>query len=338
MTKSQTYYTPFEGPARILSTGSELEPAIVDGLIGARSVGEEMRRMFYTDRLLSSEVDYFAPIKRSTIKTGLEKKKKKAAKALSVLKEDCQAIGMIVAKCHDQREEFSHCLTKYPLAISTPDCKLYQPDSKSKFRNYLIEHAEAVTMSPPCQVTCIYDGMAIIRASSPAATLGQFMSDQLKAFTPPAFWYAKETVVVFGNYIDDQEFSIKEEERLERGCSPRVHLGSNDQQLIGSKDFHQFMHNKENKNEFIKPFNDFFEHPETRNHLKVPLTISHRNITKRITRDDTDVTVECNHEEADTRVVLHAFNSEGPVIVKAKDTDILILMIYAYALKKPEAI
>ena len=72
--------------------------------------------------------------------------------------------------------------------------------------------------------------------------------------------------------------------------------------------------------------------------IKVPLTINHRNITKRITRDDVDVTVKCNHKEADTRVVLHALSSEGPVIVKAKDKDILILMIYAYALKKPEAI
>ena len=72
--------------------------------------------------------------------------------------------------------------------------------------------------------------------------------------------------------------------------------------------------------------------------IKVPLTINHRNITKRITRDDVDVTVECNHKEADIWVVLHALSSEGPVIVKAKDKDILILMIYAYALKKPEAI
>ena len=117
-----------------------------------------------------------------------------------------------------------------------------------------------------------------------------------------------------------------------------VHLGSNDQQMMGSKDFQQFMHNKENKDELIKRFNDFVEHPEARNHLKVPLTINDRNITKRITRGDVDVTVECNHEEADTRVVLHAFNSEGPVIVKAKDTNILTLMMYAYALKKPEAI
>ena len=66
--------------------------------------------------------------------------------------------------------------------------------------------------------------------------------------------------------------------------------------------------------------------------------MNHRNITKKITRDYVHVTVELNHEEADTRVVLHTFISEGPVIVKAKDTDILILMIYAYTLKKPEAI
>eukprot|EP00112_Aurelia_sp_Birch-Aquarium-sp1_P017334 Seg4002.2 transcript_id=Seg4002.2/GoldUCD/mRNA.D3Y31 product="hypothetical protein" protein_id=Seg4002.2/GoldUCD/D3Y31 len=76
----KTYHTPFEGPTRNLSTGIELEPAIVEGLIGARSVGEEMHRMFYKDRLWSSEVDFFAPIKRSTIKTGLEKKKKKQQK------------------------------------------------------------------------------------------------------------------------------------------------------------------------------------------------------------------------------------------------------------------
>ena len=164
------------------------------------------------------------------------------------------------------------------------------------------------------------------------------MSDQLKAFTPPAAWYAKEIVVAFDNYINDQEYSIREAERLERGCSPRVHLGSNDQRMMGSKDFQRFMHNKENKDELIKRFNDFAEHPEARSHLKVPFTINHRNITKKITRDDVDVTVECNHEEADARVVLHAFSSEGPVMVKAKDTDVLILMIYAYVLKKPEAI
>lgn len=37
-----------------------------------------------------------------------------------------------------------------------------------------------------------------------------------------------------------------------------------------------------------------------------------------------------NHVEADTRIVLEAVKSEFPVIVKAADTDILVLMCYAH--------
>ena len=42
-----------------------------------------------------------------------------------------------------------------------------------------------------------------------------------------------------------------------------------------------------------------------------------------------------NQEEADTRIALHCSESSNPVLVKAKDTDILILMVYAFALTSP---
>ena len=42
-----------------------------------------------------------------------------------------------------------------------------------------------------------------------------------------------------------------------------------------------------------------------------------------------------NQEEADTRIALHCSESSKPVLVKAKDTDILILMVYAFALTSP---
>ena len=171
----QTYYAPFEGPARNLSTGIELEPAIVEGLIGARSVGEEMHRMFYTDRLLSSDVDFLCANKEKHHKNG--PRKEKGSKSFIHFEGRSSGTWYDCGKVSRQARGFSHCLTKYPLAISTPDGKLYQPGSKAKFRNYLIEQAEAVMESPPCQATCIYDGMAIMRASSPAAKLGQYMSD-----------------------------------------------------------------------------------------------------------------------------------------------------------------
>ena len=40
---------------------------------------------------------------------------------------------------------------------------------------------------------------------------------------------------------------------------------------------------------------------------------------------------ECNHEEADYRLVLHALISEQDVVVVAKDTDVLVLLVWAYA-------
>ena len=40
---------------------------------------------------------------------------------------------------------------------------------------------------------------------------------------------------------------------------------------------------------------------------------------------------KCNHEEADTRLILHAAESKQDVVIVAKDTDVLVLMVWAFA-------
>eukprot|EP00794_Sanderia_malayensis_P009443 gene9443-10430_t len=94
----------------------------------------------------------------------------------------------------------------YPLAIATTDGKLYQPGSKAKFRNYIIEEADASIMSPPLQATWIYDAMATIRASKPAKTWGDYMANQLRSFTPASPLNAAESKCIFekarkGNHL-----------------------------------------------------------------------------------------------------------------------------------------
>lgn len=39
---------------------------------------------------------------------------------------------------------------------------------------------------------------------------------------------------------------------------------------------------------------------------------------------------DCNHEEADTRLVLHALLCENDVVIVCKDTDVMILLVWAY--------
>ena len=49
----------------------------------------------------------------------------------------------------------------------------------------------------------------------------------------------------------------------------------------------------------------------------------------KITQDDFDEVplLDCNHEEADTRMLVHAKFSEGPVIVHADDADVFVLIL-----------
>ena len=40
----------------------------------------------------------------------------------------------------------------------------------------------------------------------------------------------------------------------------------------------------------------------------------------------------CNHEEADSRMAPHASKSSRDVVIVAKDTDVLMLLIYSYSM------
>ena len=44
---------------------------------------------------------------------------------------------------------------------------------------------------------------------------------------------------------------------------------------------------------------------------------------------------DCNHEEADYRMVLHASLHDTPCVIKSKDTDVLVLIAYGYKKKSP---
>ena len=37
--------------------------------------------------------------------------------------------------------------------------------------------------------------------------------------------------------------------------------------------------------------------------------------------------LECSHEEADTRMILHAKHIQGPVLIHADDTNVLVLLL-----------
>lgn len=83
-------------------------------------LGKKKFNEFVAQRIVSHNVDFFKPIKQNKLKTGI-KKKKPTPKATTVLKEDCQAFGLIISKSISHAEAFSHCVTSLPLSVATKD-------------------------------------------------------------------------------------------------------------------------------------------------------------------------------------------------------------------------
>ena len=96
------------GPATCLPTGEEIHLDITRGMVDAERMGHEKYRDFVEGRLVvGSKFSIFDRIKLTKLKTGREKCKK-VAKEVSILKEDTQAFGLIVAKSAKIEDAFSY--------------------------------------------------------------------------------------------------------------------------------------------------------------------------------------------------------------------------------------
>ena len=93
--------------------------------------------------------------------------------------------------------------------------------------------------------------------------------------------------------------------------------------------------NIENKTDLLKMVVPFFTLPEFRRRLETPLITNDKDTTLMITEDSVSTLILCNHEEADSRLVLHATESATEVVVVSKDTYVFVLLVYAYAKLEP---
>ena len=174
---------PFgDGPARHITTGREIDCQIVNDMLQAPEIGKEKYKEFIGDRLVTGEVDYFQPIKRLKLKTGLAKEVKKP-KSVSVLKEDRQAFGTMLSQSINLEEALRYPLTLVPLSIATPDEKL-RPAKKHLLRNYIIADAYALTHECPQNARLLIDEMAAMRSIKQKATYRDWFISLFKLVTP----------------------------------------------------------------------------------------------------------------------------------------------------------
>ena len=98
------------------------------------------------------------------------------------------------------------------------------------------------------------------------------------------------------------------------------------------KNYEGFLSNTKNKSQLLKKFIEYLTQEDTRKDLMSCTTLNIEKDTVLISQSQQENLLTSNQEEVDTGIALHCSESSNPVLVKAKDTDILILIVYAFAL------
>ncbi len=249
--KLKGYEYSFDGKARNIATGEQLDENIVTNLLNAEETGNQRFLEFVKKRIVGkSEEVFWAPIKRLN-PTGTEKRT--VMKVISVLKEDRQAFGKLVSDQIDSKVVFEYPLTTYPLSIAEPNGAL-RSGNKAALRNFIIEEAEAKTEMIPKKARWIYDSMPILRAQKREDTYEEYFS---KIATRLVQTDATFVEVVNESY---EEGSIKEMTRKKRGEGSRIHVKGLDQKMVRDAKWHdRFFNNTQNKRDLIAMWSEYLK-------------------------------------------------------------------------------
>ena len=96
-----------------------------------------------------------------------------------------------------------------------------------------------------------------------------------------------------------------------------------------------FFNNIDNKTNLIYLLVAYLRSDSFSNQIRIPLIVNDDKNTWKIRREFSEIIFKSNHEEANTRIILHALQEDTKVVVVSKDSDVLILLVYAYAKYKP---
>ena len=327
-----------------ISSGVVAPADIQSSLMSAHEAGKTAYTTFTTERLLDGTQGFFNTISTLRPKTfshlTVKPKSKKSMECMS-LRESRNLLGrmLMIAQVRklDLKDILTYPLSNYPPTFSNFDGSMRRTN-KSVLVNVLqTKVPDAITTTPSGGVTAvIVDAMALIHQSSNIPTTFGEYADVL--FTVLINIGLRHNASRLDFVVDTYpQLSIKSLERTRRshGVSlQEIRVTRHDIKI--PRPFQKFLSvgsNKESLVEFL--FSEWKSYPSHRLH-GIVLYICHSKYCHKIESSVDEVNVDditelrCDHEEADTRMYLHAHHashtdSVDTVIIRSPDTDVVIL-------------
>ena len=323
-------------------TGQVVPEAARESILMAFSKGTTIADTFVEERLRSRTVDFHAPVKQVRLpKFSANKHPLASREKTQELKVSRDLLSRVLLVARDRnldlRELLAHNLTQYPPSLSCSGGSI-QRTTKSSLMHYFEAQVQGSRVQqPPSGGAIIIDGMALIQelADKVPPTLGDLsvfvLSHVLKLAT---FYSAKRVDFVCDRYFD---FSIKNAERNTRagGTNQGVQRALSACQKTPSP-FRRFLMSGKSK-ESLCTFLAFHWRSLSGNELAektVYVTVGRECFAMAADSKGTAVVtvpvaeLDCDHEEADTRLLLHAKHASDlhtSVVIKSPDTDVFLL-------------
>ena len=225
-----------------------------------------------------------------------------------------------------------------PLAIAEMNGKLRTANSKSDMINILTNGTECPTNLPVTDksnyTVILIDGQARIRAMGKpenAITFTDYANEFVRSILSSGNGYNRIDVV-FDRYHDS---SIKTQTRRERTSScktvRRVIEDGTEKLPVNWASFISSNSNKSDLSRFLS--NSLIAIPVNTAHVVTAGGFEdERRVMSNVPMSDTELLkLNANHEEADTRLIVHAVNSSSHrIVVHATDTDVFLLLIHHF--------
>ena len=112
-----------------------------------------------------------------------------------------------------------------------------------------------------------------------------------------------------------------------------MYLQSLEEKMQPNKERSTFFHNIKNKQHLLNLFVTYLCAHEFVQSGPLSILGNRENEIFKISSSVTKV-FECNHEEGNTRIIFHVLQQKTNVAVYLKDADVLVLVVFAYALNK----
>lgn len=327
-----------------ISSGVVASSSCSEALMSARAVGEAATEKFMEQRLHSAEVPFHAPMKKLKLETFSTKVKTNKKGKGTVQTENSRALFtrlLLVGKSEsvDLRQVLTHSLGNVSFPLASADGQLAKT-TKAKMAHLILkkwDDGQVPEILPGGAL--VIDGMALVQSVSAAVlphTFGQLADLLLGIILARGRKHKCARVdVVFDTY---PSVSIKSLEHKRRAAS----VGAAQQRMIYGpeqtlpKQWKNFLTSGTNKETLIEYFVTAWSSvsPSTLGDMLV--FIAHGTQCHRVQVVDATTTstiiprLESDHEEADTRLILHAVDagrSHDTVIIHSPDTDVLVLSV-----------